>query len=286
MARYRKVDSRIWNDEKFRQLSDNGKLAFLFLLTHPHMTGLGAMRSTMPGLAAEIGWSDRKWRSAFLESEQRGMAEADEIAAVVCLPNFLRYNGPESPNVVKSWSGALDLIPECELKRLTVERTVEFVERLPKAFRDALPDAFRKSMPNPYPEPEPEPEPEKDSAPARARGSSIDDFDPPFRSPRFLEAFASWLDHRRKRRQPLEPNGKAWKIQRRELAAWGEADAIRSIETSIASGWQGLFPPKGGGGNGAPTRRNWRGCDPQPAPSRGANEIAAFPELAYAEDEP
>lgn len=47
MARYRKIDSRIWNDAKFRELSDNGKLVFLMLLTHPSMTSLGAMRATV-----------------------------------------------------------------------------------------------------------------------------------------------------------------------------------------------------------------------------------------------
>ena len=31
--RYRKIDPRIWNDEKFRQFSDRAKLAFLFVLT-------------------------------------------------------------------------------------------------------------------------------------------------------------------------------------------------------------------------------------------------------------
>lgn len=35
MASYRKIDPRIWNDERFRVLTDSGKLAFLFVLTHP-----------------------------------------------------------------------------------------------------------------------------------------------------------------------------------------------------------------------------------------------------------
>ena len=47
MGKYRKVDPKIWNDEKFRELSDSAKLLFLFLLTHPHMTPLGAMRATV-----------------------------------------------------------------------------------------------------------------------------------------------------------------------------------------------------------------------------------------------
>ncbi len=54
MARYRKVDPKIWNDEKFRALSDDGKLAFFMLLTHPHMTAVGAMRAMPSGMASEM----------------------------------------------------------------------------------------------------------------------------------------------------------------------------------------------------------------------------------------
>jgi len=53
MSRYRKVDPRIWNDAKFRSLDDQGKLAFFFLLTHPHMTAIGAMRASIPGLSPQ-----------------------------------------------------------------------------------------------------------------------------------------------------------------------------------------------------------------------------------------
>ena len=33
MARFRKIDDRIWNDRKFRELNDQAKLAFILLLT-------------------------------------------------------------------------------------------------------------------------------------------------------------------------------------------------------------------------------------------------------------
>ena len=46
MSHHRKIDVRIWNDQKFLSLSERGKLAFLMLLTHPMMTALGAMRGT------------------------------------------------------------------------------------------------------------------------------------------------------------------------------------------------------------------------------------------------
>ena len=140
MARYRKIDTRIWNDEKFASLSDNGKLVFLFVLTHPHLTALGAMRATLPGLAAELGWTERRLSEAFQEAFRKGLFEHDSQACFVGLPNFLRYNGPESPNVVKSWAAAVDLIPECMIKQQLLQRVKAFAE----AFRKPLAKPYRK----------------------------------------------------------------------------------------------------------------------------------------------
>lgn len=168
MARYRKIDPRIWNDEKFRALSDAGKLAFLFLLTHPHMTALGAMRATVAGLAEELGWSTEAFQEAFREGFLKGMAEHDPKACLIAIPNFIRYNSPESPNVVKAWVGALDLLPECDLKTRTIARAKGFAEALPEAFAKALPKAFDKDMPYQ----EQEQEQKKSSCPQPVAGDS------------------------------------------------------------------------------------------------------------------
>lgn len=148
MARYRKVDPRIWNDEKFRELSDSGKLAFFFVLTHPHMTSLGAMRHSIPGLAAEMGWDVEAFRKAFGEATAKGLIKVDEKASCIVLPKFIKYNGPESPNVLKAWGDALDLIPECSTKNELIQSVKDFSKGLSQAFQQALPKAFSKPMPN------------------------------------------------------------------------------------------------------------------------------------------
>jgi hypothetical protein len=167
LSRYRKVDSRIWNDQKFRALTDDAKLAFFMLLTHPSMTALGGMRASVAGLAEEMGWSTATFRNAFQEILKKGMAKHDGGACLVILPNFLRYNRPESPNVVKAWADSLDLVPECELKDELIRTVKAFSEGLSEGFREALPEAFReakpKSMSNQEQEQEQEQEPEPDS---------------------------------------------------------------------------------------------------------------------------
>lgn len=184
MSRYRKVDPRIWNDAKFRALSDQGKLGFFFLLTHPHMTGLGAMRATLPGLAAEIGWSEKAYREAFADALSKGMVENDEKAALIWLPKFLKYNPPESPNVVKAWPKWLDFLPECPLLSRVVASSVAYLEVMTKGFAEALPEAFGKAMPIHEHEHEHEQEQKDlvaqahDSKPAKRSSQIPDDFNP------------------------------------------------------------------------------------------------------------
>jgi hypothetical protein len=165
MARYRKIDPRIWNDEKFRMVSDDAKLIFFLLLTHPHMTALGAMRATLAGLAAALGWPGNRFRRGFAQLLQQAMVRHDEGAACIWLPHFLKYNPPENPNVVKSWQASLDLLPECPLKDQVLQGCRHLVDRLPQGFREGLPEPLRKGMPNQEQEPEPEPEPEGECSP-------------------------------------------------------------------------------------------------------------------------
>lgn len=198
--KYRKIDPRIWNDEKFRNLSDKGKLFFLFVLTHPHMTSLGGMRTTLAGLAQELGWPYDSFLAAFREvlpkalpedfgedfregsSEElkdplneglsrpekhvknssknsekskkndlwNGMIEYDERACCLVVTNFLKYNKPESPNVVKSWGFALDSIPECYIKFKLIQRVKDLLKGFPEAFYKALPEGFRKALPKDF----------------------------------------------------------------------------------------------------------------------------------------
>jgi hypothetical protein len=172
MSKYRKIDTRIWNDEKFRGLGDDGKLIFLLLLTHPGMTSLGALPAIPDGLAHMLKWSRERFREGLSQPLAEGMIEADEDAGLFCLPNFLRYNPPENPNVVKAWASSVDLLPECGLKNTVMARAYEAVKARPKPFGEAFVKLFGKPLPNgsanryrnhmPNQEPEQEQEPEQD----------------------------------------------------------------------------------------------------------------------------
>ena len=162
MSKYRKIDVRIWNDAKFRDLSHNAKLVFFFLLTHPNMTALGAMRSTLSGLAEELDFELEVFREAFREAFAKGMVKHDSKACLIALPNFIKYNQPESPNVVKAWVNSLDLLPECDLKNAVISLSANALKGYSKAFREALPEAFLKTYPKSMPNQEQEQEQEQE----------------------------------------------------------------------------------------------------------------------------
>lgn len=142
---YRRVESRIWNDERFRALTDDGKLVFLFLLTHPHMTSVGAMRATSEGLAAELKWTVERFENGFETVLEARMVEFDPGACMVSLPNFIKHNPPANPNMVKGWVYALELLPECALKHRVINRCANRIETNAGWVSEGLAKPFRNT---------------------------------------------------------------------------------------------------------------------------------------------
>lgn len=188
MARYRKIDVRIWGDEKFQALSGlepSGKALWLYLLTSPSTNSIpGLFRAGEAAMAEELEWPLKAFREAFGEVFRQGLAEADWKARVIWIPNALKYNRPESPNVVASWAVSWDEIPECRLKHIANAALKDFTEGLgeafAKAFAKACPKPSGKAMPNQEQEQEQDKEQEQDrSLPGVAAA-------PPLASPALL----------------------------------------------------------------------------------------------------
>jgi hypothetical protein len=143
MAHYRKINTSIWNEKIFNQLSTDAQCVFLFISTHPHLTSLGGMRGSIEGLASERGWVFERFERAFEENCEVGLIARDQTAPLIWLPHFLKYNAPATPNVVKSWPSVLHELPECFLRDLVIQHTKRFVQGLSRSFRASLDDCFK-----------------------------------------------------------------------------------------------------------------------------------------------
>lgn len=185
MARYRKIDTRMWGDSKFRALSSpapSAKYLWIFLLTGPHTTNLpGLFRAGERSLAEELGWPLEGFRKGFAELYRQGLVRADWNARVVWIPNAIKYNPPENPNVVKGWRDAWDEVPECALKTEAYERLKGFTEGFGEGFGKAFREGCAKGLANQEQEQEQEQE--------RRISSNADAFDGPI-----SDLFAYYLE--------------------------------------------------------------------------------------------
>jgi hypothetical protein len=146
--RYRMLDVRIWCDEKFRSLTPikpSGQALFLYLLSNPHTTSIpGLYRAGAGAMAEELSWSLIGFQRALKEVVGQGLVKADLKARVIFIPNAIKYNKPQSPNVVRSWAVHWDEIPECALKNEAYYSLESFIRGLGKAFTLAFAETLQQ----------------------------------------------------------------------------------------------------------------------------------------------
>ena len=154
--RYRKVSSSMYADDKFLALSPpkpSGQSLWLYLITGPHTNAVpGLFVAGEAHLAESLNWRLPDFRRCWKEIEDQGMVVTDRTRRLVWLPNAIRHNIPESPNVVTSWKDHLDQLPACPLRDRALWHIYGFLETIgdkgayAKAFRDVFPvDALKRS---------------------------------------------------------------------------------------------------------------------------------------------
>lgn len=143
MARYKKIDVRIWNDAKFNALSSDAQLIFLYLLTSPQTTMLGAVPVDKHTVSRILKFDDIRYDIGYKQLSEYGMLEYDE-AGIFWIKNFLKYNPPENPKVVISYASLLDLFPECPLLIKISKSVLRACETRGEAYVNALHPEFTK----------------------------------------------------------------------------------------------------------------------------------------------
>jgi hypothetical protein len=149
MSTFRKVDIRVWSDEKFRNLSrlpPSGQSLWFFLLTGPFTGSIpGLFKAGPAAMAEELGWTPEAFALAYAEVIREGMVEADSDAHLIWLPNAIKYNPPTSLNVIKAWEHEIEKLPECPL----LYRALDAIEKQISTMGEGFIKSFASIKPKP-----------------------------------------------------------------------------------------------------------------------------------------
>jgi hypothetical protein len=132
------TDSDIWVNQDFRNLREDAKLLFLYLLSSPHSNCAGFYKLPILYCMADLGWDESRVIAAMSElSLSRDSAQAptcfiayDARCEVVYIPTFLRYNPIKTKNHVRSALGKVAAVPDSPLKVAIITRLNAIMDRL------------------------------------------------------------------------------------------------------------------------------------------------------------
>ncbi len=142
---YTRVESRFWQDEKMRNVSDDARYLMLYLLTSPHRNILGLYFLPFPYACFDLGWDEKRFKKALEELLKIGSIAYDTISHVVHVKNYLKHNPLENPNQVKNAIEKLNELPKTHLFRslLTV------IEQFDKPFMQPLIERLQERLGQP-----------------------------------------------------------------------------------------------------------------------------------------
>lgn len=131
MAEYSKVYKKIWKNKKFKDLKDEQKFLFLYLLSCPHANILGFYYLPKKYISSDLSWSPSKI-AQHLKILSKGLIKYDEENKVILILSWLEHNPLVSDNHVKKAQAELSEVPDTPLHQEFVKIIKEMPEGLHK----------------------------------------------------------------------------------------------------------------------------------------------------------
>lgn len=192
MRQFGRIETAMWQGQKFRGLSDDGRMLWIYVLCCPHGNSVGCFVLPDGYIMADLGWTHERVRQTVSELLSNGLIARDEGSSLTWVRGWWGHNTIENDNVAKGAIKAIDALPKC---RIFSQFLADF-ERFPKPLAKRLYERFPNGYANGIETKEPEPEPETpltriekdigDSVSVRARASDVS-----------VPALPEFLDRRR-----------------------------------------------------------------------------------------
>ena len=245
---YRKIDTKMWTDPKFRNLSPHARLVFVYLITSPHGHMSGLYYLPLELCALETGLSVEQVENAIGDLFTSGLAEYDIPTCTIFVRNMMRYQG-HGIKIAKAVKNHLDTIHSKELVKKFQKHNHTLLDTLSDTPCDRVSDT--PSIPNPK-KADKEQEKEQDQKQEKKQKQDRKNTTPPspqggrtkFDAASYLrlkkvpeQVITDWLEHRKAKK--AKPTRTAIDIIEREAKRAGMSLA-EALETSCAQGWQGF----------------------------------------------
>jgi hypothetical protein len=108
---YGKVRAQFWDDDALRELSIEANYLALYLITSRHTNAIGCFRLPIAYILNDTRLDKKSLERALAELHQAGYAVPCERTPWIFIPNFLRHNPPENPNVWRKCARELSELP-------------------------------------------------------------------------------------------------------------------------------------------------------------------------------
>lgn len=112
VPRYYRIACHFWDDELVRTWSDSMKQFFAYLITCKHRNLEGFFVLPPQYIAADLGWPLRRVNEMVAKLQEIDRIRFDPKTNLLLIRNALRYQQPESTNVLKAIISRVRRLPD------------------------------------------------------------------------------------------------------------------------------------------------------------------------------
>jgi len=196
---FTKIDELMWKDIKFKKLSIDSKLLFIYLLSCQHRNVLGLYNLPKYYIQGDILYPIERVSKGLDELSNNGFIRYDEGSETVLVNNFLKYNPMDNINQVIGAAKVLKTIPKTPLfynlldniKDSDIKRSDELSKAINKYLKANGFERVTKGLPEPMGEQE-EVEVEVEEEVKEDKDPSINDSDDKPKEQKNIAIFNSW----------------------------------------------------------------------------------------------